>query len=106
MFIEGFCHGNLVQNDVYEICNIFKNLFSSRQLDKECRHHESVLCLPAGANFVRSTTVKNKLEGNSVVEVMHLSMFLITSYSTFYGFHYLCDLTYLSKILFAAVFSN
>uniref|UniRef100_A0A804R773 Nardilysin-like n=1 Tax=Zea mays TaxID=4577 RepID=A0A804R773_MAIZE len=41
----------------------------SQTLPEEARHEERVICIPNGANLVRSVRVKNDLEENSVVEV-------------------------------------
>ncbi|KAF5744448.1 nardilysin-like isoform X1 [Tripterygium wilfordii] len=69
LYIEGICHGNLLENEAIDISNIFKRNFCVQPLPIQMRHEERVLCLPSGANLVRDITVKNKLETNSVVEL-------------------------------------
>ncbi|KAK9279411.1 hypothetical protein L1049_013090 [Liquidambar formosana] len=70
LYIEGLCHGNLLEEEARNISNIFRVNFSSVQpLPIEMRHEEHVLFLPSGANLVRDVSVKNKLETNSVVEL-------------------------------------
>ncbi|CAO2840084.1 unnamed protein product [Amaranthus hypochondriacus] len=71
VYIEGLCHGNLLEEEAVNISNIFKSCFSVPPIPKEMRHKEKVLCLPSGANFVRDVRVKNKLEPNSVVELYY-----------------------------------
>ncbi|KAL8129849.1 hypothetical protein V2J09_019004 [Rumex salicifolius] len=70
VYIEGLCHGNMLEEDVVKISNIFKN-FSEKPLPVEMRHGENILCLPPQANLVRDVPVKNKSELNSVVELYY-----------------------------------
>lgn len=70
LYIEGLCHGNLSEEEAISISNIFKMNFPVNPLPIELRHAERVICLPANANLVRDVSVKNKLEKNSVVEVI------------------------------------
>ncbi|XP_062211184.1 nardilysin-like [Phragmites australis] len=69
LHIEGLCHGNLSEEEAMNISKIFRNTLSAQTLSEEARHGERVICIPNGANFVRSVRVKNDLEENSVVEV-------------------------------------
>ncbi|KAK3218933.1 hypothetical protein Dsin_012903 [Dipteronia sinensis] len=69
LYIEGLCHGNLLEEEALQISKIFKNNFSVQPLPAEMRHQESVICLPSGANLVRNVRVKNECETNSVVEL-------------------------------------
>lgn len=69
LYVEGFCHGNLLEEEAIGISNIFKTNFSVPPLPVEMRYQEHVIHLPHGANLVRDVSVKNKLERNSVVEV-------------------------------------
>jgi nardilysin len=69
MHIEGLCHGNLSEEEAINISKIFCNTLSAQTLPEEARHRERVICIPNGANFIRSVRVKNDLEENSVVEV-------------------------------------
>ncbi|KAK0597364.1 hypothetical protein LWI29_024553 [Acer saccharum] len=69
LYIEGLCHGNLLEEEALQISMIFKNNFSVQPLPAEMRHQESVICLPSGANLVRNVRVKNECETNSVVEL-------------------------------------
>lgn len=70
LYIEGLCHGNLLEEEALNISNIFRSNFSAQPLPSEMRHKEYVMCLPAAADLVRDIRVKNKLETNSVVEVI------------------------------------
>ena len=81
VYIEGLCHGNLLEEEAVNISNIFKSCFSVPPIPKEMRHKEKVLCLPSGANFVRDVRVKNKLEPNSVVEVICIVYTSLRSFS-------------------------
>ncbi|XP_022732672.1 nardilysin-like isoform X2 [Durio zibethinus] len=69
IYIEGLCHGNLLEKEVLEISNIFKSNFSGQPMPVTMRHREQVICFPRGANFVRDVTVKNNSETNSVLEL-------------------------------------
>ncbi|CAL8998826.1 unnamed protein product, partial [Prunus brigantina] len=69
VFIEGLCHGNMLEEEAISLSNIFKMNFSVQPLPTELWHRECVLCLPPGANLVRDASVKNKLETNSVTEL-------------------------------------
>ncbi|WVZ56835.1 hypothetical protein U9M48_007311 [Paspalum notatum var. saurae] len=69
LHIEGLCHGNLSEEEAINISKIFYNTLSAQALPEEARHGERIICIPNGANFVRSVRVKNDLEENSVVEV-------------------------------------
>ncbi|KAK4370214.1 hypothetical protein RND71_009689 [Anisodus tanguticus] len=69
LYIEGLCHGNLLEEEALDISNIFRSNFSMQPLPFEMRHKEYVMCLPAAADLVRDVRVKNKLETNSVVEL-------------------------------------
>jgi hypothetical protein len=69
LHIEGLCHGNLSEDETINISKIFLNTLSAQTLPEEARHEERVICIPNGANLVRSVRVKNDLEENSVVEV-------------------------------------
>ncbi|KAK2652999.1 hypothetical protein Ddye_012855 [Dipteronia dyeriana] len=69
LYIEGLCHGNLLEEEALQISKIFKNNFSVQPLPAEMRHQESVICLPSGANLLRNVRVKNECETNSVVEL-------------------------------------
>lgn len=70
LYIEGLCHGNFLEEEAISLSNVFKDNFSVPPLPLEMRHYERVICLPPGANLVRDVSVKNKLERNSVLEVM------------------------------------
>ncbi|KAL6967811.1 nardilysin [Sarracenia purpurea var. burkii] len=69
LYIEGLCHGNLLEEEAISISNIFRSNFSVQPLPVDMRHKEHVMCLPSGADLVRDVKVKNKLETNSVVEL-------------------------------------
>lgn len=47
------------------------------------RHEEQVICLAPGANIVRDVSVKNKMEKNSVVEVMDFVLVTMCKYYVF-----------------------
>ncbi|XP_048324467.2 nardilysin-like isoform X1 [Ziziphus jujuba] len=69
LYVEGICHGNLLEGEAISISNIFKVNFPVKPLSYEMRHVEQVICLAPGANIVRDVSVKNKMEKNSVVEL-------------------------------------
>lgn len=69
VYIEGLCHGNLLEEEVIQISNIFKKNFPEQPLPVEMRHGDQILCFPSQSNLVRDVNVKNKPETNSVVEV-------------------------------------
>lgn len=69
LYVEGLCHGNLLEEEAIAISNIFKTNFSVPPLPIEMRHREDIIYLPSGANLVRDVNVKNKLERNSVIEL-------------------------------------
>lgn len=69
LYIEGLCHGNLLEEEAISLSNIFKDNFSVQPLPLGMRHYERVICLPPGASLVRDVSVKNKLERNSVLEL-------------------------------------
>ncbi|KAG9154982.1 hypothetical protein Leryth_012165 [Lithospermum erythrorhizon] len=69
IYIEGICHGNLLEKEALSISDIFKSNLSEQPLQFETRHREIVMCLPPGADLVRDVRVKNKLETNSVLEL-------------------------------------
>lgn len=71
LYVEGLCHGNLLEEEVVNISNSFRCNFSVPPIPIEMRHKDHVLCLPARANLVRDVLVKNKLETNSVVELYY-----------------------------------
>ncbi|RAL37378.1 hypothetical protein DM860_000072 [Cuscuta australis] len=71
LYIEGLCHGNLLEEEALDISNIFKSYFPVPPLPIEMTHREFILCLPSGADLVRDVPVKNKLETNSVVELYY-----------------------------------
>lgn len=70
LYIEGLCHGNLLEEEALRISEIFKSNFLVQPLPFELRHQEFVMCLPPSADLVRNVKVKNKLEKNSVIEVI------------------------------------
>ncbi|KAL0389128.1 UNVERIFIED_CONTAM: Nardilysin-like [Sesamum calycinum] len=69
LYIEGLCHGNLLEEEALQISQIFRSNFPVQPLPHELRHKEFVMCLPSCADLVRDVRVKNKLEPNSVVEL-------------------------------------
>nr|GLL33514.1 nardilysin-like isoform X1 [Ipomoea trifida] len=69
LYIEGLCHGNMLEEEAVNISSIFTSYFSVPPLPAEMRHEEYVMCLPSGADLVRDVRVKNKLDTNSVVEL-------------------------------------
>ncbi|XP_073021907.1 nardilysin-like [Primulina eburnea] len=69
LYIEGLCHGNLLDEEALYISDIFRSNLSVQPLPIELRHREFVMCLSPGADLVRDVRVKNKLETNSVVEL-------------------------------------
>ncbi|XP_051113236.1 nardilysin-like isoform X2 [Andrographis paniculata] len=69
LYIEGLCHGNILEEEALHISEIFKSNLSVQPLPSELRHKEFVMCLPSSADLVRDEKVKNKLETNSVVEL-------------------------------------
>lgn len=70
MYIEGLCHGNMLEEEALNITEIFKSNFFVQPLPFDLRHKEFVMRLPSSADLVRDVRVKNKLETNSVVEVI------------------------------------
>lgn len=73
LHIEGLCHGNLSEEEVKAIADIFANAFLVQPLPMELRHQGRVLCLPSAAKLMRNVRVKNELEVNSVIEVIYFS---------------------------------
>ncbi|PWA98419.1 insulinase (Peptidase family M16) family protein [Artemisia annua] len=71
LYIEGICHGNLLEEEAKNVSNIFKKYFSVPPVPPNMRHKESILCLPLSADLVRDVPVKNKLDTNSVVELYY-----------------------------------
>ncbi|EPS63741.1 hypothetical protein M569_11043, partial [Genlisea aurea] len=69
LYIEGICHGNMLEEEALRISEIFRSNFCVPPLPLELRHKELVMCLPPNADFSRDVLVKNKLEPNSVVEL-------------------------------------
>ncbi|KAL3829021.1 hypothetical protein ACJIZ3_017823 [Penstemon smallii] len=69
LYVEGLCHGNLLEEEALYISAIFRSNISIQPLPFELRHKESVMCLPLSADLVKDVRVKNKLETNSVVEL-------------------------------------
>ncbi|XP_041993159.1 nardilysin-like [Salvia splendens] len=69
LYIEGLCHGNLLEEEAHRLSEIFKGNFFAQPLPYDFRHKETVMCLPSSADLVRYVKVKNKLETNSVVEL-------------------------------------
>ncbi|KAG8371571.1 hypothetical protein BUALT_Bualt13G0101800 [Buddleja alternifolia] len=69
LYIEGLCHGNMLEEEALRISHIFRSNFSIQPLPFELRHRELVMCLPLSADVVRDVRVKNKLETNSVIEL-------------------------------------
>ncbi|KAJ4834406.1 hypothetical protein Tsubulata_007349 [Turnera subulata] len=69
LYIEGLCHGNLLEQEAIDISNIFIKNMSLPPLPVNMRHEEQVICLPFGANLVKDVYVKNKSETNSVLEL-------------------------------------
>ncbi|XP_004300711.1 PREDICTED: insulin-degrading enzyme-like [Fragaria vesca subsp. vesca] len=69
LYIEGFCHGNLVEEEALHLSNIFKTNFTVEPLPIELRHKDHCMCLPPSANLVREACVKNNSETNSVIEL-------------------------------------
>ncbi|KAG5514989.1 hypothetical protein RHGRI_036132 [Rhododendron griersonianum] len=69
LYIEGLCHGNLLEEEAIHISSIFRSNFSVQPLPVDMRHKEYIMCLPPGADLVRDVEVKNKLETNSVLEL-------------------------------------
>lgn len=95
LHIEGLCHGNLSEEEAINISKIFLNTLSARTLPEEARHGERIICIPNGANFVRSVRVQNDLEENSVVEVGYVLVLIYTEvlHDSFY-FAFLIDLVW------------
>nr|KAJ0185561.1 hypothetical protein LSAT_V11C900462080 [Lactuca sativa] len=71
LYIEGLCHGNLLEEEAKTLSNIFKKYFAVQPLPFEMRHKDSILCFPPSADLVRDVPVKNKLDTNSVVELYY-----------------------------------
>ncbi|KAK9940973.1 hypothetical protein M0R45_017605 [Rubus argutus] len=69
VFIEGFCHGNLLEEEAISLSNILKTKFFVQPLPIELRHKNHCICLPPSANLIRDARVKNKSETNSVIEL-------------------------------------
>ncbi|ERN04132.1 hypothetical protein AMTR_s00077p00061270 [Amborella trichopoda] len=69
LYIEGICHGNILEEEALNIANIFRDIFPVPPLPKELRHEERVLHLPSGTCLIRNANVKNNSEVNSVVEL-------------------------------------
>ncbi|KAL8549034.1 hypothetical protein ACS0TY_008056 [Phlomoides rotata] len=69
LYIEGLCHGNMLEEEALQIAEIFKSNFFVQPLPFDLRHKEFVMRLPSSADLVRDVRVKNKLETNSVVEL-------------------------------------
>lgn len=70
LYVEGLCHGNLLDSEAISIADIIRNNFAVPPLPVDMRHEERITCLPSGANLVRDVRAKNKSETNSVVEVI------------------------------------
>lgn len=70
LYIEGLCHGNLLEEEAVYISDVFRSNLSIQPLPLELRHKELVMCLSPCADLARDVKVKNKLERNSVVEVI------------------------------------
>eukprot|EP01018_Ginkgo_biloba_P028828 Gb_06507 [translate_table: standard] len=68
-YVEGICHGNLLEDEAIAIASIFKNYLSLSALPTELRHKERILRLPDGISLIHNASVKNELEENSVVEL-------------------------------------
>ncbi|KAM5572813.1 nardilysin-like [Rosa sericea] len=66
LYIEGLCHGNLLEEEAISLSNIFKTKFSVEPLPIELRHKDLCMCLPPYANLIREASVKNNSETNSV----------------------------------------
>lgn len=71
LYIEGLCHGNLLEQEAKNISNIFKKYFSVPPLASDMRHKDNIVCFPPSADLVRDVPVKNKLDTNSVVELYY-----------------------------------
>ncbi|KAM7259044.1 hypothetical protein ACFE04_014785 [Oxalis oulophora] len=71
MYIEGLCHGNLLQGEAVKVAKIFKSNFSAEPLSMEMRHKEHITCFPHAANLATDIRVKNQSETNSVVELYY-----------------------------------
>ncbi|XP_078435815.1 insulinase (Peptidase family M16) family protein [Wolffia australiana] len=69
LYIEGLCHGNLLEKEAVNIANIFANTFHVQPLTTDFCHQEHILCLPASSRFIRRVPVKNGSEVSSVVEL-------------------------------------
>ncbi|XP_065881361.1 nardilysin-like [Euphorbia lathyris] len=69
IYIEGLCHGNLLEEEAIKLSNIFKSNFSAQPLPVNMRHEDHILRLPPSSNLARDVNVKNKSETNSVVEL-------------------------------------
>lgn len=83
VFIEGFCHGNLLEEEAISLSNILKTKFSVHPLPIELRHKNHCIYLPPFANLSRDARVKNKSETNSVIVVIKIDyyyLFLISMY--------------------------
>lgn len=72
LYIEGLCHGNLLEEEAISLSNIFKTNFSVEPLPIELRHKDHCMCLPPYANLIRDANVKNNSETNSVIEVIEM----------------------------------
>lgn len=69
IYIEGFCHGNLLEDEAISLANMFKDLFPATVLPSEMWHTEKILKLPSGIGLLQTAHVKNKSEENSAVEI-------------------------------------
>lgn len=79
LYIEGLCHGNILEEEAINISTIFKSYFPVEALPFEMRHKEHVMCLPSSADLCIDAKVKNKLEPNSVIEVIEGWFYFCTS---------------------------
>eukprot|EP00252_Welwitschia_mirabilis_P007587 TRINITY_DN19118_c0_g1_i1.p1 TRINITY_DN19118_c0_g1~~TRINITY_DN19118_c0_g1_i1.p1 ORF type:complete len:1100 (+),score=208.89 TRINITY_DN19118_c0_g1_i1:181-3300(+) len=71
VYVEGLCHGNLLEDEAITLANIVRSAFSATFLQREEWDSERILKLPPRANFVHNSIVKNQAENNSVIELYY-----------------------------------
>ncbi|MCO5583223.1 hypothetical protein L7F22_037131 [Adiantum nelumboides] len=69
IYIEAFCHGNLLEDEALTIANIFKDSLALQPLCNAGEPREKILRLPLGSSLIYNTDAINPLEENSAVEM-------------------------------------
>uniref|UniRef100_UPI0005CAB675 insulin-degrading enzyme-like n=1 Tax=Fragaria vesca subsp. vesca TaxID=101020 RepID=UPI0005CAB675 len=69
LYIEGLLHGNLSEEEAITLAKSFQQNFAVPPLPTELVYRNHCICLPPNANLIIDTTVKNKSETNSVLQL-------------------------------------